>query len=233
MRVARQKHRRKVVLRPFGPVHSLCFFPGQVRHRRHARSVGVQQTTPPCARRGPGRGTPRQHLPPGWPSQRSGEPSHRDTRSGGCRRGGHFSAANLLLGHVERMKIAKHFATLCLYKFPRFGRIQSFRTTLMDGTFSDDTNQPFAWPRGRHIKIAKHVANLCLHKCLCLGPRESFLTTLIDWIFSDDTNKICIIQLGLGRWDTPGASPTVLWWEGLTVPKVGRAVAQGWTKWRL
>ena len=30
----------------------------------------------------------------------------------------HFSAANLLLGHVEHIfKISKHFAHLCLYKF--------------------------------------------------------------------------------------------------------------------
>ena len=46
--------------------------------------------TPPCARRGPGRGTPRQHLPPsrvggadrpkGWESRR--------TRARGCRTGG-------------------------------------------------------------------------------------------------------------------------------------------------
>ena len=30
-----------------------------------------------------------------------GEPSHRDERSGGCRRSFHASAANRLLGHVE------------------------------------------------------------------------------------------------------------------------------------
>ena len=42
----------------FGRVHSLCFFPGQVRHRRHARSVGVRQTTPPMQDGGRGVGHP-------------------------------------------------------------------------------------------------------------------------------------------------------------------------------
>lgn len=72
-------------LRPFCPVQSLFFFPGQVRHGRHSRSVGVRQTTPPCARRARAWDTPVASPTVsggrGWLSQRSGEPSHRVRRA--------------------------------------------------------------------------------------------------------------------------------------------------------
>ena len=77
----------------------------QVRHGERRQSVGVGQTTPPC-KTGAGAWDPGSisHRPlVGGADRPKGRESRRTgvRRSGGCRRSFHFSAANLLLGHVE------------------------------------------------------------------------------------------------------------------------------------